>query len=232
MSLQSKLEMVTLKPSIPESKVHAETLTPTRKILAEAGFTLLELMIAMTLTGLLTVVMYTSLSLCLKARGKGQATSEVLQELRVGQRILTRSLSSAVPGSMGSRLYFQGESRQLRFFTSLPLEAHNLGGIYHWRVLLGEDDAGRGVLAVEQTKNVNWRRDPEGVESRQIIMSNLSSLHFSYGRGHESREIWDARDEGSLPDWVEVHLTFAGREPIVLLIPIHMAENDDNKRKH
>jgi general secretion pathway protein J len=210
--------------------MHAKTLTPTPKFSSEAGFTLLELMVTMVLTSLLVVVVYTSLSLCLKARERGQATSEVLQELRVGQRILTRSLSSAVPGSVGTRVYFIGDPRQMRFFTSIPLEAHSLGGIYHWRLLKGKDDTGQGVLAVEQTKNVNWRRDPEGVELRQIIMSNLSSLHFSYGRGHESREIWDSRVEGHLPDWVEVHLTFKGRQPMALLIPIHVAETDDDQR--
>jgi general secretion pathway protein J len=215
---------------MPKSKMHAETLTRTRKLSSEAGFTLLELMVTMALTSLLVVVVYTSLSLCLKARGRGQAISEELQELRVGQRILTRSLSSAVPGSMGTRVYFLGDPRQMQFFTPIPLEAHDLGGIYHWRVLLGKDDAGGAVLAVEQTKNVNWRRDPEGVEVRQIIMSNLSSLHFSYGRGQESRETWDTKVEGHLPDWVEVHLTLKGRQPIVLLIPIHMAENDDDQR--
>ena len=140
---------------------------------AAAGFTLLELVVALSLTSLLTVVAYGSLSISLKAVGRGQLAAERLQELRVGQNILERSLSSAVRGSLADQIYFIGDPRQMRFFTLEPLEAYNLGGVYHWRVLLGQDEAGNGVLAVEQTKNVNWYRDPEGVEVRQIILRGV-----------------------------------------------------------
>jgi prepilin-type N-terminal cleavage/methylation domain-containing protein len=222
-------ETLTIRPQMPGSTMCPETLTPTRKFLAEAGFTLLELMVAMVLTSLLTLTIYTSLSLCLKTMRRGQAAAEVLQELRVGQRILTRSLSSTLSGSIGTRLYFLGDSEQMRLFTTVPLEAHSLGGIYHWRVLVGKDKASHVALAVEQTKNVNWHRDPEGVETRQVIMSNMSSAHFSYGRGQKSQEFWDAKTEGSLPDWVMVHLTIKGKQPIVLLIPIHVAETENDQ---
>ena len=155
----------------------------TGKSAESAGFTLLELMIALGLTGLLSLVAYTALSLSLKAMRHGQAAAEQVQELRVAQTILARSLSSAVSGSLDKRRYFIGNAREMRFFTPVPLEAYNMGGIYHWRVLAGTDESDQLVLAVEQTKNVNWFRDPEGVEVRQIIMGNLTSLRFTYGQG-------------------------------------------------
>ena len=107
----------------------------------------------------------------------------------------------------------------MRFFTPVPLEAHNLGGFYHWRVLAGQGESDQLVLAVEQTKNVNWFRDPEGVEVRQIIMGNLTSLRFAYGQGDEEFETWDAVKAKALPDWVRVYLTQKGREPLVWFIP-------------
>ena len=103
-----------------------------------AGFTLLELMISLVLTGLLSLVAYTSLSLSLR---HGQVAADQVQELRVGQTILRRSLSSAVRGSLKTRLYFIGNAREMRFFTPVPLEAYNMGGIYHWRILAGQDEA-------------------------------------------------------------------------------------------
>jgi len=190
----------------------------------QTGFTLLELMIAVSLTGLLSLVAYTSLNLSLKVVSRGQAAAERLQELRVGETILERSLTSAVKGSLGNPVYFIGERQQMRFFTLVPMEAHNLGGVYHWRVLLGEDEAHRGVLAVEQTKNVNWYRDPEGVEIRQIIMRDVTDLHFTYGTGTDEFETWDGKKAKTLPDWVRVHLTLKGQPSQVLEIPIHVAE--------
>ncbi len=190
----------------------------------QVGFTLLELLVAMLLTSLLTLVAYGSLSLSLKVVGRGQMAAERLQELRVGQSIMERSLSSAVRGSLGNRIYFVGEPTQLRFFTLVPLEAHSLGGVYHWRILLGQDESHQGVLAVEQTKNVNWYRDPEGVEVRQTILHNVASLRFAYGRGSEEVQTWEAKRDGGLPDWVKVYLTQSDHQTQVLLIPIHVAE--------
>ena len=191
---------------------------------AGAGFTLLELVLALTLTSLLALVAYGSLNLSLKAVARGRVAVDRLQELRVGETILERSLSSALVGSMGNRVYFIGESRQMRFFTPVPLEAYTLGGNYHWRVLLGQDEAGNGVLAVEQTRNLNWYRDPEGVEVRQIILHEVTDLHFTYGAAGKEFETWDGKKVGGLPDWVKVHLTLKGQQPQVWMIPIHVAE--------
>ena len=150
----------------------------TGKAGGSAGFTLLELMIALTLTGLLSLVAYTALSLSLKAMRHGQAAADQIQELRVGQTILARTLSSAVSGSLDQRNYFIGNAQEMRFFTPVPLESYNMGGIYHWRVLAGRDESNQLVLAVEQTRNVNWFRDPEGVEVKQIITGHLTVPPF------------------------------------------------------
>jgi general secretion pathway protein J len=189
-----------------------------------AGFTLLELMIAMTLTGLLSLVAYSSLNLSLKAMGHGQAAAEHIQELRVGQTILARSLSSAISGSLNQRRYFIGNAVEMRFFTPVPLEAYNAGGLYHWRVLAGRDESNQLVLSVEQTKNVNWFRDPEGVEVRHILMGDLSSLRFTYGRGAEEYESWDAAKIKALPDWIRVYLTQKGQESLVWFIHLHVSD--------
>ena len=190
---------------------------------ASAGFTLLELMIALALTGLLSLVAYASLNLSFKALGHGEAAAEQLQELRVGKTILTRSLSGAVQGTVKNPFYFMGDAKEMQFLTPVPMEAHNLGGFYHWRVLAGQGEAGQGVLAVEQTKNVNWLQDPEGVEVRQILLGQLTSLRFAYGRGDQEVDTWDAETAKALPDWVRIYLTPKGRGPLVLFIPIYVS---------
>ncbi len=51
---------------------------------------------------------------------------------------------------MEKRQYFIGTAGEMRFFTPVPLEAHNMGGIYHWRVLAGADEAGQLVLGLDK----------------------------------------------------------------------------------
>jgi general secretion pathway protein J len=195
----------------------------TGKSADSAGFTLLELMIALGLTSVLSLVAYSALSLSLKAMQHGQAAAEQVQELRVAQTILARSLSSAVNGSFEKRFYFVGNATEMRFFTPVPLEAHNMGGIYHWRVLAGTDESDQLVLAVEQVKNVNWFRDPEGVEVRQIIIGNLTSVRFAYGEGAEEYQTWDGLKAKGLPHWIRVYLTQKGRAPLVWFIHLQVS---------
>jgi len=190
------------------------------------GFTLLELMVAMTLVGLLSLVAFTAMNLTLKAMQRGQATAADLQELRVGLGFLERSLSSATAGVARVQDYFWGESQQMRFFTFLPLEAHNLGGIYHWRVLVGREEAPGGVLAVEQCKIVNWSRDPEGVEIRQILVRHLASCRFFYGKDGKEYDNWDGKRQGGLPQWVRVQAALGNQEPQDWVIPINVRKVD------
>ena len=200
----------------------------TERSAKSAGFTVLELMIALGLTSVLSLVAYTALSLSLKGMQHGQVAADQIQELRVAQTILARSLSSTVNGSLDKRRYFIGNATEMRFFTPVPLEAYNMGGIYHWRLLAGRDESEQLVLAVEQTKNVNWFRDPEGVEVRHIIMGNLTSLRFTYGQGAEEFETWDAVKARGLPQWIRVYLTQKGRAPMVWFIHLHAADFRDD----
>lgn len=195
---------------------------PEKRAQAAAGFTLLELMISLALVSLLSLVAFVALNLSLKAVGRGQTAAANLQELRVGQSFLERSLSSAAAGLKGKRQYFLGDPQEMRFFTFLPLEAYNLGGVYHWRVLVGRDEAGQGVLAVEQCKSVNWVRDPEGVEIRQILLKNVASVRFFYGLEGKEYDHWDARRNGGPPQWVKVQLALGSQEAQEWLIPIHV----------
>jgi prepilin-type N-terminal cleavage/methylation domain-containing protein len=196
-----------------------------QKDAGNAGFTLLELMVALVLTSLLCLVAYSALSLTLKGVRRSQAAAERLQELRIGQNLLERSLSSTVTGTLDTKPYFVGSPKEVRFFTLLPLEAHDLGGVYHWRALLGQDEGGQGVLAVEQTRSLNWRRDPEGVEVRQIIMGNVAGLRFVYGLDNKEFESWDGKSVGRLPEWVRLEFTLRGLEPQALVIPIHVVQS-------
>ncbi len=192
---------------------------------ASAGFTLLELMVSLALVSLLSLVALTALNLSLKAVGRGQAAADNLQELRVGQSFLERSLSSAVGGIKGAHNYFYGNSQEIRFLTFLPLEAYNLGGVYHWRILVGRDEAGQGAVAVEQSKSVSWLRNPDVVEIRQIVLTNVTSVRFFFGQNGKEYNSWDGPRQRGLPDWVRMQLTLGNQSPRDWIIPIHVKIN-------
>ena len=137
----------------------------------------------------------------------------------MGQTILTRSFSSCGAGVREESLLFYGKCQGDAVFDAGAPGSAQPGRIYHWRVLAGQGESDQLVLAVEQTKNVNWFRDPEGVEVRQILLGQLTSLRFAYGQGDQEVDTWDAETAKALPDWVRIYLTPKGREPLVLVYP-------------
>ena len=85
---------------------------------------------------------------------------------------------------------------------------------------------------VEQTKNVNWFRDPAGVEVRQILLGQLASFRFTHGRDDEEYETWDRAKIRALPDWIRVYLTQKRREPLVWFILRHVSDSRNDPKVH
>ena len=136
----------------------------------------------------------------------------------------------SAPGTELEPAYFVGQPQEIRFYTPVPLEAHNLGGLYHWRLFLATDEQGATCLAVEQGKILNWQRDPQGVELRVFMVRNVTALRFTYGAGTEEFYTWDGARQGRLPEWVRLNITLAGQKPRDWIIPLHVTEMREPQR--
>jgi prepilin-type N-terminal cleavage/methylation domain-containing protein len=191
-----------------------------------AGFTLLELVLALILVSLLSLVSYGTLNLSLKGARHGEAATANLQQLRVARQYLERSIGSALPRLKGKGPwpYFDGESQELKFLTPVPLQAHQLGGIYHLRVFTAPDDQGVNGLAVEEVKSLVWMDDPQKIETRLFLVRGLGSLRFTYLAGADEFNSWHADRQKSMPDRVRIQLSLSDQKPLEWLIPIRVVE--------
>lgn len=194
-----------------------------------AGFTLLELVLAMILLSLLALVSYGTLNLCLKGARHGEAATVNLQQLRVARQYLERSLGSAQPRlkSQGPWPYFEGEEQELNFLTPVPLQAHQLGGIYHMRVLAIPDEHGVNGLAVEEVKALVWQEEAGKIETRLFLLRGLASLRFTYVAGAQEFKTWHAERQKGMPDKVRVSLSLGDQKPLEWLIPIRVVETKE-----
>lgn len=194
-----------------------------------AGFTLLELVLAMILLSLLALVSYGTLNLCLKGARHGEAATVNLQQLRVARQYLERSLGSALPRlkSQGPWPYFKGEEQELNFLTPVPLQAHQLGGIYHMRVLAIPDEHGVNGLAVEEVKALVWQEEAGKIETRLFLLRGLASLRFTYVTGAQEFKTWHAERQKGMPDKVRVSLSLGDQKPLEWLIPIRVVETKE-----
>lgn len=101
-----------------------------------AGFTLIELTVALVLMALMSAVLYGSLSLSADSWNRGEAKTDQTAQMRLGEEFLRKTLTAQFPlrmhKSIDQRLYFTGASDSLAYAAALPGRAG--GGMYYFRL--------------------------------------------------------------------------------------------------
>jgi prepilin-type N-terminal cleavage/methylation domain-containing protein len=191
---------------------------------SNSGFTLLELLLAIFLLSFLGLAVFTGINLCLKVYRSQIDNAAKTQQLRQAWRYLERSLSSAADHLQtdGPWPFFMGEEQEIRFLTALPLEAHNLGGYYYWRVWIGKGEDGSGSLVVDESKAPQWS-DTYEIGNRQVMLNGLRSCQFIYGQDGKEYTRWNGKRLMGLPSTVRIRFTLSDNVPQEWLIPIHSA---------
>ncbi len=110
----------------------------------EKGFTLLELLIAMTLTVVLVVIMATALKSAVRAWGHGKERNRQRMNVDAVFNLLSRELSAALSPEETRNFIFHGEKESLRFVTrDVPLGS---GGGGSFLVFIGYSDYRKSLI--------------------------------------------------------------------------------------
>ncbi len=193
---------------------------------SEAGFTLIELLIALTLLGLISVVLFGGLRFGTRAWEAGNVRAEQLAQVQAVQALLRRRIAQALPpiseaadGADG-RNNFAGMSDALQFLAVVPSRA-GVGGIYAFDLVVIEDSVtGRARVRLELTWRLH-RSDGEVEPSdtleadlggRRVLVDGLASAQFRYfgasapGQSADWRDGWDS--EAGLPGLIAIEAEF------------------------
>lgn len=192
----------------------------------QAGFTLLEMLLALLLLAVITVSLTATFNLLVRGRRVQNQTLERNQQLRYAYRVLHAGLSSAAPRlkQPGPWPYFIGTQQDSRFLSQASLEVHNLGGLWHWRLRLGRNEAGQLCLFAEVGKAITWLTEPERLETRIILLQNLRNCNFSYGLGNKEFSSWLAQEQKVLPDWVKISFVLENQPPQAWIFPLYVKD--------
>jgi general secretion pathway protein J len=180
---------------------------------AEAGMTLLEVVLALTVLAVVVVLLSGGVRVAVRAWEAGERQVAAQQETRVVVEIVAEALASALPlrGRVGESpervLLFEGEPEALRFVTTAaPLGLEPADAPFH-AVTLARGSAERLVMG----EKLLPATEPftGGVET--TLARAVSSLRLAYRDGEGTwRDRWDARAEGGLPTAVRVELALGG----------------------
>ncbi|WP_025857789.1 prepilin-type N-terminal cleavage/methylation domain-containing protein [Pseudomonas sp. CHM02] len=129
----------------------------------EQGFTLLEILVVLSLLGVLLALVGGALLGANRAVSKAQAYTVTLDEVRAAQQFLRTAISEALPLAVGEGDgFFLGTAQRLAFVSTLPGALG--GGIHRF-----------SLQQVEQDLQVGFSlREP------QVLLKNIKDLQFSY----------------------------------------------------
>lgn len=178
--------------------------TRARRPAGAAGFTLLELLIALSIVGALLAIAFGGLRVAISAWTRGEDRAELHQHARGIAQILGRSVGAAYPykGALGeapeSRLLFRGSENRLELVTQAAPLPSGVPAAFTAVVIALEDDAQGRALVVRQRVLPN--RDPFTRAAVVLRDPALQTLELRYlGEGGTWAETWDAADEQKLP---------------------------------
>jgi prepilin-type N-terminal cleavage/methylation domain-containing protein len=192
----------------------------TPRIDRRAGFTLIELVLAMTALALVTAVCYGAFHLAIRAMERGEMAVTTAQRLRATSDVL-RQIRSAMyrleRNEDGDQYpYFIGKATYLSFDTNLRLQGG--GGVTRvtyqlldnpTRLVLTESEPPMHTSSSRRGRD----RDERPVEQTTVLLEGFQSLRFTYfDAAWEQRTSWDTNpahgdgDQEGLPLAVQLEI--------------------------
>ena len=184
------------------------------------GFTLIEVVLALSIFALIGAVLYGAFSLSHSAVEKSQASYEANQKLRSFTDLLGSYIRSAHPyrpSAQDTTVFFDGQEEQLTFVSSISL-AMGGRGMSKIRVSWDGAEQGGGPIQLEEELpvrlNVNESQDTGGLRNEVVLQERVKELRFAYldPKSEDERweERWDGREKMALPR--AVRLTYRDRD--------------------
>jgi len=176
---------------IPSRTTKVETLLARRS----AGFTLVELMVALLLLALISGVLYGSLSLSATSWDRGEAKAEQASDMRQTAEFLRQALAAEHPlrlhKAVDQPLYFAGASDSLAFAGTTPGRVG--GGIYYFRIGLAPGGESSKLLLSRTIPDYSALKAPSfDAADASVLADGIGELKFSYfGRDPDANDTVD-----------------------------------------
>lgn len=190
-----------------------------------AGFTLLEVLVAITLLGMIMVMAYQGLRTGAHSTAQGEAAIERINRLRLSQEFLRGQLSRALPmtieqdDTLGA-VVFEGGPEIMRFVAPMPGYL-SYGGPYVQTLSVARGDGGSRKLVFDHRmlqygEDADLAPDPSAGRDPVELLSDIEDAEFSYlepGETEDDEPVW-------VEEWRELD-----RLPLLVRIRLDMRED-------
>jgi general secretion pathway protein J len=185
----------------------------------QAGFTLVEVLVALILLSLLTMALFFSVRFGVTAWQRGTGRSDQIHTSMLVQDLLRRLIGQAYPlvlsdGSGNGRVDFEGTSTSLDFLAPVPVALAS-GGRARFKLSIERHGDGSDLVVTSRPELA--AADAATELSRKTLLATIETAEFSYFGAVQSDGAaqWHDRWSGemTLPMLVRVRLRFARGDP-------------------
>ena len=193
-----------------------------RRHLQQTGFTLLELLIAMTLLGMILVLLFGGLRLGVRSWDASQRQVDTLNSVRSVENFLRREMSLAYPylwkNAPGQRVAFLGERNKLSFVAQLP---SRVGG------------GGLNVISVEleqreKLRRIVWRHLPVSTQMQDFTaLAETPEMVLVASELEGVEDLWltyfGQENESAAPRWMD-RWENSTRLPMLIRVQVRLSK--------
>jgi prepilin-type N-terminal cleavage/methylation domain-containing protein len=184
---------------------------------SQLGFTLLELLVAVSIMALMLAILYQTFGATIRATETANEESDIYQMAHLGFSIMTDELQSTFWSKDRPDTFFVGSADSLRF-TALSRHRYGEGvqgselAALHYYLEVARADPGeepRLTLFHEEETNLF------SLSSASLQRTELVEMVHEFSLGYLVRkswiDSWDAGERGKLPEAVDIRLTLKDR---------------------
>jgi len=189
----------------------------------ERGFTLLEILVATAIFGIISTVIFGVLNASLSASKQAQNKMEIIQTGRFIISRITMDVSSASAMPLSKQGRFVGKSRTRDGFYHDECHFTAFTRMYYGdgKPRIDQSEVGYYFVVPQEGDEVLMRREADVIEEAVELGGNafeiservqeLKIRYFGDGDG-EWLDVWDSKESGKFPKFVSVELTLVERE--------------------
>lgn len=171
------------------------------------GFTLLEVVLAITLFAVLGVILYGAFSVGHRAMEKTQVVFDANQKFRSAIDLLGSYVRSSVPyrsSPQDPEIFYRGEENQVEFVSSFSL-AQGGRGIAKIRIYAENGQGDGQTIKLEEQVPVRLKQENEAaaISNTVVLRERVSEFRLAYLEPQDNqenwRERWDKDEQKGIP---------------------------------
>ena len=198
---------------------------------AQAGFTLLEVVLAFTLFAVLGAILYGAFSLGHRAMEKTEVVFEGNQKFRSAVDLLGSYIRSSYPyrtSPQDSAVFYTGDETQAEFVSAFSL-AQGGRGMAKIRIYVegGPGDSQSIILEEQAPVRINQEKEAVAISNTLVLRERVSGFRLAYLDSQDERENWrerwDQDERKGLPRAVRLSYRNENGKEVQWTFPVMMA---------